>query len=93
MSVIVALFLDYSFGTARFLYVKHKAQVTLFPIYRSPPSYSPAHKRGFGMKTVQNYKMFGNQQRKFRKNLEGTGKMLTFAASNLKFGYAAECGE
>jgi hypothetical protein len=25
--------------------------------------------------------------RKFRKNLEGTGKMLIFAASNLKFGY------
>ena len=42
---------------------------------------------------VQKYKMFGNQQRKLRKNLEGTGKMLTFAASNLKFGYAAECGE
>jgi hypothetical protein len=30
---------------------------------------------------LQKYKMFGNQQRKFRKNLEGTGKMLIFAAS------------
>ena len=36
---------------------------------------------------LQNYKMFVNQQRKLRKNLEGTGKMLIFAASNLKFGY------
>ena len=41
MSVIVALFLDYSFGTARFLYVKHKRKITLFPIYRSPSSSDP----------------------------------------------------
>ena len=78
---------DYSFGTARFLSVKHKAQVTLFPIYRSPPSCSPTRKRGFRLKTVQKYKMFGNQQRKLRKNLEGTGKILIFAASNKYFGY------
>ena len=31
--------------------------------------------------------MFGNQQRKLRKNIEETGKILIFAASNLKFGY------
>ena len=30
MSVIVALFLDLLFGTARFLYVKHKAQDNAF---------------------------------------------------------------
>jgi hypothetical protein len=35
MNVIVALSLDYSFGTARFLYVKHNAQITLF-LYIGP---------------------------------------------------------
>ena len=35
MNVIVALFLDLLFGTARFLCVKHKAQITLF-LYIDP---------------------------------------------------------
>ena len=37
MNVIVALFLDYSFGTARFLGVKYKAQITLFLYIDSHP--------------------------------------------------------
>ena len=41
MSVLCCLVLDYQFETARFQHVKHKAQVTLFPIYRSPPSSVP----------------------------------------------------
>ena len=55
MSVIVALVLDYQFGTARFLCVKHKALRTrayalvlyknAFPIYRSPSSSAPPASR------------------------------------------------
>jgi hypothetical protein len=41
----------------------------------------------------QNYTFSLNQQRKTGKNLEVTEKMPIFASSNLKFGYAAECGE
>ena len=36
MDVIVALMFDNSFGTARFLQVKHKASSNAFPIYRFP---------------------------------------------------------
>ena len=36
MDVIVALMFDNSFGTARFLPVKHKASSNAFPIYRFP---------------------------------------------------------
>ena len=60
MSVIVALVLDYQFGTARFLCVKHKASSNAFPIYRSPSLNRPTRKRGFGMKTPQRYKLFLN---------------------------------
>jgi hypothetical protein len=42
---------------------------------------------------VQNYEKFGNQQRKLQKNLHVTEKMPIFASSNIKFDYAAECGE
>jgi hypothetical protein len=37
--------------------------------------------------TVQNYEKFVNWQRKLPENLEVTGKMLIFAASNTKFDY------
>jgi hypothetical protein len=36
MDVIVALMFDNSFGTAKFLQVKHKASSNAFPIYRFP---------------------------------------------------------
>ena len=41
----------------------------------------------------QNYEKYVKQQRKLRKNLALFGKDAIFAASNFKFGYAAECGE
>ena len=44
MSVIVALVLDYQFGTARFLCVKHKASSNAFPLYRSSSLFP--HKSG-----------------------------------------------
>ena len=42
---------------------------------------------------VQNYELFMNQQRKLRKNLEGTVKMPIFSSSNIKFNNAAEYEE
>jgi hypothetical protein len=42
---------------------------------------------------VQNYKKDWKRERKLRKNLALSEKDAIFAASNVKFGYAAECGE
>jgi len=43
LDVIVALMFDNSFGTARFLQVKHKASSNAFSIYRSPSFQSHTH--------------------------------------------------
>ena len=43
-----------------------------------------------GGSTVQKYEKFGRWQRKVRKNLHGKGKMLIFAASNIRFGYPGD---
>jgi len=75
MSVIVALMFDNCFGTARFLCVKHKASSNAFS-YIDPHPYSPAHRRGIGIRTGQSYEIIMKQQRKFRKNLENSKKVL-----------------
>ena len=52
MSVIVALFLDYQFGTAIFQLSNTKRQVTLFLYIGPHPFYRPAHRQDFGMGTI-----------------------------------------
>ena len=67
MNVIVALSLDYSFGTARFLGVKHKAQITLF-LYIDPHPrlhHSQAgHRHGNSCKFKHYFRIMQEKRRK-----------------------------
>jgi len=56
MGVIVALVLDYQFGTARFQNFKHKASRNAFLIYIGP--FLMSANADFGYRTLQKYEKY-----------------------------------